>query len=207
MPLPDRAVPVNGGGEAVWAEARRLYEQTDTPAAEIATLVGAGTTKALCRKASRRGWKRHGWPHAGARIAAEGKAAALALPRPADTRRALVARLERTVAREIAAIDARLRRYAGDEAAGRAAKGGVDVDHERNAKALATLARTLRELAAIDRDRAGTTGRAAQAAERENAEDDDDEFPRDADALRETLARRLEQLSRQRPDGRLPRRV
>lgn len=188
MPLTDRAIREDGGDETVWAEARRLYEETDTPATDIATRIGAATTKALYRIASRRGWKRHGWTRA---AAPTGKAAGRGDRVPARQaqgcgRQALVRKLERTVAREIAAIDARLRKYAVD---GKRDTQGID--HERHAKALATLARTLRELAAVDR--ADTLDRRADAAA--PGEDDDDEFPRDADALRDTLARRLEQLS------------
>lgn len=196
MPLSDRAARAGGGEAAVWAEARRLYEETPTPAREIAALLGGLEMRALYRIASRRGWKRHGWPRPETRRAAgkdERKVAA------EGGRRALVRKLERTVAREIAAIDARLRKHA---AAGQ--KDAQGIDHERHAKALATLARTLRELDAIDRAQAD----GAQALEREGrragadaGEDDDDGFPRDADALRDTLARRLGQLSRRRQAG------
>ncbi len=195
MPLADRAIREDGGDDIAWAEARRLYEETDTPATDIATRIGAATTKALYRIASRRGWKRHGWTRAVAPVGkaagrgerAAGRQAAGRAPGQASGggRQALVRKLERTVAREIAAIDARLRKYAVD---GKRDTQGID--HERHAKALATLARTLRELAAVDR--ADTLDRRADAA---TGEDDDDEFPRDADALRDTLARRLEQLS------------
>lgn len=186
MPLPDRAVHADGGGEAAWAEARRLYEQTQTPVRDIAGRLGGLTARALYRIAHRRGWKRHGWPRRpAARAPGSGPA-----PRQNSGRQALVRKLERTVAREIAAIDARVRKYAGD-----AARDAQGIDHERHAKALATLARTLRELAAIDR--ADTLEREAQLPDgAAPGEDDDDAFPRDAAALRETLARRLEQLSR-----------
>ncbi|MGV6871722.1 hypothetical protein ACUSIJ_03395 [Pseudochelatococcus sp. B33] len=190
MPLADRAIRGDGGAAAVWAEARRLYEETDTPAREIAALVGAGTMRTLYRIAWRRGWRRHGWPR---RPEAAVAAAAAARSAPAVGRQELVRKLERTVAREIAAIDARLRKYAG----GGGQKDTQGIDHERHAKALATLARTLRELAAIDQ--AQTPARGGQRPDAAPAgEDDDDDFPRDADALRETLARRLAQLSRRR---------
>lgn len=185
MPLPDRAIRGDGGDAAVWAEARRLYEETDTPAREIAALVGAATMRTLYRAAWQRGWRRHGWPR---RPDAAVAAAAVARGAPATGRQELVRKLERTVAREIAAIDARLRKYAGD-----GQRDTQGIDHERHAKALATLARTLRELAAVDR--ADMPERADEAG---HGEGDDDDFPRDADALRETLARRLEQLSPRR---------
>ncbi|MFD2250664.1 hypothetical protein FHS82_001585 [Pseudochelatococcus lubricantis] len=192
MPQPDRAAQVGGGDDDLWKEARRLYEQTNTPAQDIAALLGKCSTRALYRLAERRGWGKR--PKGGkpeGRAPADGgkleRAASL------NGRRQLIQKLEKTVAREIAAIDSRVREYAAETGGG-----APGADHERRARALATLARTLRELAAIDRAD-------AQLAETQTGEDEDEEFPRDAAALRDTLARRLEQLSRQRPARSVPR--
>lgn len=188
MPLSDRAALAGSGDEAVWAEARRLYEQTRTPAQDIATMLGRDTARALYRIAERRGWKRQirerGMPsaHETMRETADRRN----LISGVSGRRQLIQKLERTVGREIAAIDARLRKFASADA-----NGAPGIDHERHARALATLARTLRELAAIERAE-------AQALDAQLAEDDDDDFPRDADTLRNTLAQRLEQLSQER---------
>lgn len=195
MPRPDRA-GTKPGSDAAWAEARRLYEQTDAPARDIAVLLGKDNARGLASIASRRGWKRVGSTgpeKTGAQVpgARRGSIDTAAAKRtlPASSRQVLIRKLERTVAREIGAIDARLRKYSvGDKG------DSQGVDHERHAKALATLARTLRELAAIDR--AETPDRDITRADADRAEDEeDDAFPRDADALRETLAQRLAQLS------------
>lgn len=190
MPQPDRAVLQDGGDEAVWAEARRLYEKTGTPAAEIAAMLGKSSARALYRLAERRGWA----ARPKAQVRENGRALAMDTPEgrkaAVSGRRQLIQKLERTVAREIAAIDARLRKFTDDEG-----EGGQGVDHERHARALATLARTLRELAAIDR----TEGQAmAEQRAAQQEEGDDDDFPRDAAALRNALAIRLEQLSGER---------
>ncbi|MGI6245158.1 MAG: hypothetical protein ACOYJQ_05260 [Pseudochelatococcus sp.] len=188
MPQPDRAA--RAGDDALLAEARRLYEQTNTPARDIAAMLGKSGTRALYRLAERRGWgKRPARSKPAGRAPADG--GKLERTESLNSRRQLIRKLEKTVAREIAAIDARLRQYAAAAAEGDAAPGA---DHERHARALATLARTLRELAAIDRVE-------TQLAETQTGDDDDEMFPRDADTLRDTLARRLEQLSRQRPAG------
>ncbi|MCZ8104929.1 MAG: hypothetical protein O9972_44430 [Burkholderiales bacterium] len=63
-------------------------------------------------------------------------------------------------------------------------------DSERDARALATLARTVRELAAVD---AAARRGAGSLAGQEDAEDDDAP-PRDPELFRATLAQRIDQL-------------
>lgn len=92
-------------------------------------------------------------------------------------RRALIARLWRTAARQVRGIE---RRLAGEPQ--------EPAERERDARVLAVLAMTLRELAAFDaaeRD----SGRTRQIAA-----DDNDAVPRDIDELRRELARRLDGL-------------
>ena len=95
------------------------------------------------------------------------------------SRASLVNRLWRAAERQAAEIEARLASF------------GEDRDRERDARTLAVLARTVRELVAIDARR-----RAEEAADREA--EDDDAMPRDLDALRDALARRIEQLRAER---------
>ncbi len=113
----------------------------------------------------------------------------MAAARPArpQTRKALVARLWRAAARQVALIEARL----GAAEAGIAGASGTShadaPDPEKDAKLLASLARTLRELVLLDE------AVAPRPAARPR-EDDDDEPPRDPDDFRRELARRLERL-------------
>jgi hypothetical protein len=98
----------------------------------------------------------------------------------AGTRAALVGRLWRAADRQAAEIEARL---ASAEAA--------DKDRERDARTLAVLARTVRELLAID----SKHDKPAREAEQ------DDPMPRDLDALRDALAARIGQLRAERAPG------
>lgn len=110
--------------------------------------------------------------------------AALGLPaRPRPHRRAmrkaarpmLIARLWATAARQAAEIENRLAEAGGDAAA-----------LERDARTLAVLARTLRDLSALD----------AATQKQPEAADAASEIPRDPDALRRALAARLVELGR-----------
>jgi hypothetical protein len=96
------------------------------------------------------------------------------------TRATLVDRLWRAADRQAAEIEARL---ASDEAA--------DKDRERDARTLAVLARTVRELMAID----GKQDKPSRETEQ------DDPMPRDLDALRDALAARIGQLRAERTEG------
>lgn len=99
-------------------------------------------------------------------------------PRAAAAARGhLLGRLWRAAERQLDEIEQRL--HAGDaEAAPR-----LPADAEKDARALAVLARTLRELAALEADAHKT--RKARA---------DDDTVRDLDAFRRELARRLDRL-------------
>ncbi|MCP8937794.1 hypothetical protein NK718_04650 [Alsobacter sp. SYSU M60028] len=120
-------------------------------------------------------------------------------------RAALVGRLWRAAERQVAAIEQRLR--AADEDADPAHAPG-----EREARTLAVLARTVRELSAADIAKATRAredaSRAAAAKARPavpddspQGMDDDDEPPRDLDRFREELARRLQRLRERAGDA------
>lgn len=91
-----------------------------------------------------------------------------------NERAALVARMMRAAERQVREIEDRI--------------GAANDDSERNARTLAVLARTMRELIALD-TRHGGPGQRAKTQER-----DDDPVPRDVDELRRRLARRLDEL-------------
>ncbi|MFG1361570.1 helix-turn-helix domain-containing protein [Xanthobacter pseudotagetidis] len=120
---------------------------------------------------------------AGARTAARAGAA--------PTRARLMARLWHAAERQVALIEARIPALGED----------AGCDTEKDARALAILARTLRELAALeDATRARRAGRgrpAPGASAAMEGEGDGTEF-RDLDAFRSELARRLDGL---RADG------
>ena len=90
---------------------------------------------------------------------------------PAPDRASLVKRMWSAADLHVREIEQRLR----DDAP-------VPDDRERDARVLSVLARTLRELSALD------------AGNPEAAPDDDDAVPRDVDELRRSLARKLEAL-------------
>jgi hypothetical protein len=105
-----------------------------------------------------------------------------------DARTALVDRLWRAANRQVQEIEDRLavrRRASGDDEIG-----------ERDARMLAVLVKTLRELAALD----GTNKEAAAAAAPPQA-DHDDPVPRDIDEFRRELTRRIEALVGSRSVG------
>ena len=97
---------------------------------------------------------------------------------------ALAARMWRTAEWQVEEIEQRLRAAGLDPA-----------EREGNARTLATLARTLRELAAFDETQ--------QSRERrtQNKADDDDHPPRNIDQFRHEVARRLEALLASRADA------
>jgi hypothetical protein len=103
----------------------------------------------------------------------------------ADRRRVLVERLWRAAGKQVRAIERRL----GD--------GEQDVgERERDARMLAVLVKTLRELAALD---------FARNSEPPPSEpDDDDPVPRDIDEFRRELARRIQAFVASRDGGAAP---
>ena len=95
----------------------------------------------------------------------------------AGSRAALVARMWRTAERQVEEIEDRL------------AAAGIELaERESNARTLAVVAKTLRELAAVDE--------AQQARKKKPLPDeiDDDPVPRDIDEFRRELARRIDAL-------------
>jgi hypothetical protein len=95
----------------------------------------------------------------------------------AATRVALVARLMRAAELQVHGLEQQL-----------AKAGYVPGESERNSRATALLARTMRELAAIDeRD-------ASRKAPNKSGESNDDTIPLDIDELRRSLARKLDAL-------------
>jgi hypothetical protein len=101
------------------------------------------------------------------------------------SRAALVARMWRTAERQVGEIENRLK-AAGLELA----------ERESNARTLAVVAKTLRELAAVDEAQKPRKGK-KQAPD----DDDDDPVPRDIDEFRRELARRINALVDSRTDG------
>lgn len=102
--------------------------------------------------------------------------------RKAD-RAALVERLWRTADRQVQQIEERLK-----------AAGLEPTEREGNARTLATLVKTLRDLSAFDQ---AHKPRGKQAANN----DDDDPVPRDIDEFRRELARRIDALVASRTHG------
>jgi hypothetical protein len=127
------------------------------------TLAGIGERVGLHGVTVCRLAKKHGWRR----------------PAAAEKRRALVLAIRTKVDREIAEVERAL------------GAGGEPVAVERSARTLASLVKTLRELAKIDEDEARKA--AGRRGAQESGEDEDDAVA-DLDALRDALARRLEQL-------------
>src|SRR5438067_1605722 len=94
-----------------------------------------------------------------------------------DIRRRLVDQLWQTASRQVREIEDRLAVRAGGEA-------GETTEPERDARVLAVLAKTLRELVAIDQTQAAAHD---DAAPNDAKSDDDDAAPNDVDELRREL--------------------
>lgn len=193
MSVPGRSV----SPEAL-EEARRLYERTNVPVQQVADLLGISKSTFNLRR-QRWGWtprmaripgapvppadplphdtpSQHEAPAAGPPPGpAAGRAAAPAEAAPAS-RGELINRLVRRIEREIAALE-RLVALAGLAVAARPE--ASQADSERAARTLAILVRSLRELAALDR---------------EQPDGSDDDADRDADAFRRELGRTLERV-------------
>jgi transposase len=106
-----------------------------------------------------------------------------------DVRRRLVSQLWQTASRQVREIEDRLALRAGGEA-------GETTEPERDARVLAVLAKTLRELVAIDQTQADAAH--DDAVPNEPSPDDDDAAPNDVDELRRELARRVDILRQRR---------
>jgi transposase len=98
-------------------------------------------------------------------------------PMPADARMTVVRRLWRAADGQTRRIEASLAALSADDETSVARR-------EREVRQMAVLAKTLRELVALDRALASET-------------EDDDRAPADSDQLRDALADRLERLARQ----------
>lgn len=202
MSVPGRSV----SPEAL-EEARRLYERTNVPVQQVADLLGISKSTFNLRR-QRWGWTPRmaripGAPAPRAEpspqdprsqdprsqdpltddppaagpppVTGAAGAAASADAAPAS-RGELINRLVRRIEREIAALE-RLVALAGLAVAARPE--ASQADSERAARTLAILVRSLRELAALDR---------------EQPDGSDDDADRDADAFRRELGRTLERV-------------
>jgi hypothetical protein len=173
------------------AEAKQLYEMTQTPVATIAGLVGV-SRRTLTRRIIDWRWV----PRRAPRIetdralvaappaplaVAAGEAAPAAPPAnasadEAELRRANAVHIQHTVATSLAAIDHILAK------AGPADESGI----ERSARTLAAVARALQEMSAMTKPKDETP--------QDEFDDEDDLLPRDIDDIRAELASRLHAL-------------
>lgn len=164
------------------AEVRKLYEGTDVPVRDLAAICGLGVTTFL-RRVNLWGWKRRKLRMQDYDRAAAAEVQSIReIAAPAVTiaqNETLIGRVRAAVEREIVAIEAVLARVEGARLR--------STDAERAARTLATLVKTLREVAALQRD--------------EQPEDaggeSDDEF-HDLEGFRRELAERLDRMRQQR---------
>jgi hypothetical protein len=176
MPVPSKPLTAE-----LIAEARRLYERTNVPVADICLMLGIGSPTFYRRVAEWKWRKRleripvHEPPPP--RLSADPAVPAAAVE-AADDGASLVVRLQRTAEREIAAIEQVLAKFGPNS--------GHIGDAERAARTLASLARTLREIDLLK----------SPAPDSANSDDDDndDRIPRDLDELRREVSRRLDRL-------------
>lgn len=174
---------------ALVAECRRLYEQTATPATEIAAMMGV-SRDTLRRRTRAWGWVRRHEPRAArdpakSRRVANAVAAAAAtaaqsampvLPRVAPERRAaLAATLVETVEDQMNAVKRVLATVQPKDHA----------EAEHSTRMIASVSQILRDTVALFPSDKTTTHAANLAA-------DPDDIPRDIDEFREALARRIE---------------
>jgi hypothetical protein len=163
------------------AEVRKLYEGTDVPVRDLATLCGLGVTTFL-RRVEQWGWKRRklrmqDYDNAAKAEVAEIREIAKPMIAIAENE-SLIDRVRAAVEREIVAIETVLARVEGARLR--------SSDAERAARTLATLVKTLREVAALQRD---------EQPETETGAAGHDEF-RDLEAFRAELAERLDRIRR-----------
>jgi hypothetical protein len=173
------------------AEARRLYEQTLAPVDDIASVLGMTRTP-FYKIVNREGWRgrraRSGTFHFASALTAEGVGALM--PAPADQpraemevnrepvapwqRNALAQRIMIAAERDIDAVERILAKVGPNDA----------IEIEYSARVVASVARTLREIAALNEPNEVTP-----------ADDtDDDPVPLDIDEFRLELARRIHVL-------------
>jgi hypothetical protein len=181
------------------AKGERLYQETQTPLQDIAAMMGISrdTLRARIREW---GWQRREHPRGAVDLLRAVRGAAIATasesppaaapvsgdPVSAEQRAAIAVRIQKVVEREMTAIERMLD------------KAGVadQTAAEASARALAGIARTLREVALLNKP--------PEVIPPDDA--DNDPVPRDIDEFRRALARRIEAFiaSRQDGDGGLP---
>ena len=151
-------------------EGRQLYELTQTPVPDIATMMGI-SRRTLERRIYEWGWT----PRSPLRVVAD-RARVAAATAPAagapPTRTAIAARILDAVVRELDVIDKIL------DKAGPASQG----EAERSARTVASTTRALREMAEFVQPDEVTPPDAP----------DPDSIPRDIDEFREAVARRID---------------
>lgn len=167
------------------SKARALYEGTGVPVRDIADMLGIGLTT-LHRKIKLWGWIPRNARLRGLDAAAKAEIpleeiSALAAPHVVTVENeTLIHRVRAAVEREIGAIESVLARVEGAQLR--------STDAERAARTLATLVKTLREVAALQRD---------EKTEEASSDSGEDEF-RDLEDFRAELAERLDRLRRSR---------
>lgn len=150
---------------------RRLYEHDQLTIAAIAAQCGV-TRATISRWVRADGWTRKSGPDAG-----RGE--------PVD-RRALVARAWRNAERQLRLVEKKMRAHG-------------DTPLDESARLIATLVKTLRELAALDR--ALADNRNDDGGPR--ADHADSAIPRDLDTFYEELAARMDRLRQERDGNRI----
>lgn len=164
------------------AEVRKLYEGTNVPVRDLASICGLGVTTFL-KRVKLWGWKPRNYRMRDYDAAAQRDIESIreiAAPAIAVAENeTLIDRVRTAVEREIVAIEAVLARVEGAKLR--------STDAERAARTLATLVKTLREVAALQRD---------EKPEQASGEGED-EF-RDLEEFRSELAERLDRLRKSR---------
>lgn len=164
------------------AQVRKLYEGTNVPVRDLASICGLGVTTFL-KRVKLWGWKPRNYRMRDYDAAAQGDIDAIrevAAPAIAMAENeTLIDRVRAAVEREVVAIEAVLTRVEGARLR--------STDAERAARTLATLVKTLREVAALQRDEKPELENGAEAGE----------F-RDLEEFRAELAERLDRLRRSR---------
>ncbi|MBX3514331.1 MAG: hypothetical protein KIT15_06050 [Xanthobacteraceae bacterium] len=164
------------------AEVRQLYEGTNVPVRDLASICGLGVTTFL-KRVKLWGWKPRNYRMRDYDAAAQRDIESIreiAAPAIAVAENeTLIDRVRAAVEREIVAIEAVLARVEGAKLR--------STDAERAARTLATLVKTLREVAALQRD---------EKPEQASGEGED-EF-RDLEEFRSELAERLDRLRKSR---------
>ncbi len=194
------------------AEAKRLYEQTAAPVGDIAEMVGLSRSNFYERVWEGKWRSRRAKPtfsmaraiSAAVRVEPaivpsdapnieppEVPCRALAddaqTDMPQQQRLAIAQRIMTTVEREMDAIERILKTITPAD----------QLEAEHGARTLASLSRTLRDIAALNRSDDETPP--------DDTDDDDDPVPQDIDAFRDELARRIRGiLARRRGEGGIP---